>query len=82
MNQHRLGLTLIDRLVCRLELNQVELGRGCGSHQPEELVEGIGHQIPRWASFKNETIFRPGVSTTANSLASLIEIDFATGLRQ
>ena len=71
----RLGVSLEEHSVARVEHGQVELGVGGRAEQGEEVVEDLGHEIPRGAGVKAEPVSFDAADATAELDVLLQKVD-------
>src|SRR5690606_31719717 len=58
-----------------VEAHELELLRGRGAQQPEEVVEDLGHEVPRWSGVEGEAAALPPPHAAAEFVAGLDQRD-------
>ena len=71
----RLGVALEEDAVARVEHGQVELGLGGGAEQGEEVLEHLGHEVPRGAGVEAEPVALDAADAAAEVVVLLEQVD-------
>ncbi len=79
---HRVGVALEEHPVARVEHGEVQLRGGGGAEQREEVLEDLGHEVPRGAGVEAEAVALDAPDPAAELVVLLQQVDAVPARRE